>query len=221
MYHHIADPPPGAGAIRRDLSVSPANFEKQLAYLESEGYEAITLSDLALHLTVGKPLPPKPVILTFDDGYVDAYANAFALLQDHHYTGTFFLVTKPIDDGNPDFLSWDQVKEMHAAGMEIQPHSYDHPDLRNRSFDFLVYQILGPQQAIEERTGETCRFYAYPSGQYDQFVIDVLRSAGYWGAVLTEQGNTHTADDLFALRRVRIRGTDDLERFAVLVDLYE
>jgi peptidoglycan/xylan/chitin deacetylase (PgdA/CDA1 family) len=219
MYHHIDDPPPGAGAIRRDLSLPPQEFEKQLRFLKEEGYEAVSLHDLALHLTVGKPLPAKPVVLTFDDGYADAYTQAFPLLERYGFVGAFFLVTKPIDDRNPDFLSWDQVKEMHAAGMHFEPHSWDHPDMRSRDYDFLVFQILGPKEAIEERTGKTCRFYAYPSGRYDQFVIDVLRSANFWGAVLTDQGATHTADGLFELRRVRVRGETDLEEFIRILNL--
>ena len=213
MYHHIDDPGPGADEFRRDLSVTPKDFKKQLAYLQQDGYESITLNDLALYLSVGKPLPPKPIILTFDDGYADAYTRAFPRLLRFGFTGTFFLVTAPIDAQNPDFLSWDQVQEMHAAGMRFEPHSYDHPDMRNRGFDFVVYQVLAPKEAIEARTGETSRFFAYPSGRYDQYVIDVLRSADYWGAVLTEQGATHGLDDLFELRRVRVRGQDDLDAF--------
>jgi peptidoglycan/xylan/chitin deacetylase (PgdA/CDA1 family) len=219
MYHHIANPPPGAGAIRRDLSVLPGEFEKQLRMLKEEGYEAITLHDLALYLTVGKPLPPKPIALTFDDGYVDAYTEAFPLLQRYGFVGTFFLVTKPVDDGNPDFLSWEQVKQMHAAGMRFEPHSWDHPDMRQRDYDFLVFQILAPKEAIEERTGVTCRFFAYPSGRYDPFVIDVLRSAHFWGGVLTDQGANHTLDDLFELRRVRVRGGGDIDEFGRILNL--
>ncbi len=213
MYHHISDPPPGADAIRYDLSVRPKDFESQLHFLKAEGYEAITLNDLALYLTVGKPLPPKPIIFTFDDGYADAYTHAFPLLRRFGFVGTFFLISGPIDFENPDFLSWDQVEEMHAAGMRFEPHSYDHPDMRNRDFDFVVFQTLAPKEAIEARTGETCRFFAYPSGRYDQFVIDVLRSANFWGAVLTEQGATQTSSDLFTLRRVRVHGGDDLDSF--------
>jgi peptidoglycan/xylan/chitin deacetylase (PgdA/CDA1 family) len=213
MYHYIDEPPPGADAYRRDLSVTPQDFQAQLQYLKQEGYESITLNDLILYLTVGKPLPPRPIILTFDDGYADAYTQAFPLLRAYGFVGTFFLVTAPIDAQNPDFLSWDQVKEMHQAGMSFEPHSYDHPDLRNRGYQYLVYQILGPKQAIEARTGEICRFFAYPSGRWDGFVAEVLRSANYWGAVFTEQGATHSGDDLFHLQRVRISGGDDLDGF--------
>lgn len=213
MYHHIDDPPPGSGSLQRDLSVTPRRFEAQLRYLEREGYESITLNDLALHLTMGKPLPHKPIILTFDDGYADAYTQAFPLLQRFGFVGTFFLVSAPIDANNRDFLTWAEVEEMYEAGMRFEPHSYDHPDMRNRGFDFVVFQVLAAKEAIEARTGELCRFFAYPSGRYDQFVIDVLRSAHYWGAVLTEQGATHTTDGLFTLRRVRIQGDDDLDAF--------
>ncbi len=219
MYHRISDPPPGADAIRRDLSVSPWNFEEQLRYLKQDGYQTITLNDLALHLTVGKPLPPRPIILTFDDGYADAYIHAFPILQRWGFVGTFFLVSAPLDANDPDFLSWAEVEEMHAAGMKFEPHSYDHPDMRSRGFDFVVFQILAPKEAIEARTGEKCRFFAYPSGRYDQFVIDVLRSAHFWGGVLTEQGATHTSDDLFTLQRVRIQGSDDLDAFSRKLNL--
>ena len=219
MYHHIDDPPAGASAVRRDLSVSPKRFRRQLEYLRDQGYETITLNDLALHLTVGEPLPPKPIILTFDDGYADAYTQAFPLLKQFGLTGTFFLVTGPMDAHKPDFLSWQQVEEMAEAGMAFESHSYDHPDLRNRSFDYVVFQVLASQGAIEERTGETVRFFAYPSGRYDQFVIDVLRSAGFWGGVLTAQGATHPTDKLFTLRRVRVHGDTDLDLFVRRLNL--
>lgn len=219
MYHHIGNPPPGANIYRQDLSVSPEQFEQQLRYLRQQGYKTITLGDLALNLTVGQPLPPKPIILTFDDGYADAYWEAFPLLERYGFAGTFFLVTAPIDGLNPDWLSWEQVKEMHAAGMHFEPHSYDHPDLRNRSFDFVVFQVLASKEAIEARTGEPSRFFAYPSGRWDQFVVDVLRSADFWGAVVTAQGATHTASDLFTLHRVRIQGDDSLEAFITKLNL--
>lgn len=214
MYHHIADPPADADVFRRDLSVRPVAFEGQLRYLEQSGYRPVTLTDLALYLTMGQPLPDRPIILTFDDGYRDNYTHAFPLLERFGFVGTFFLTTAPIDSQNPDWLSWDEVTEMHAAGMQFEPHGYDHSDLRGRSYDFLVYQILASREAIEARTGEICRFFAYPSGRYDQFVIDVLRSAGFWGAVFTGQGATHSTGDLFVLRRIRVRGGDDLDAFA-------
>ena len=79
MYHYLSDPPPRADRYRRDLSVSPAQFEEQLAYLKADGYQAISLYDLLYHLTLGWPLPEHPIIITFDDGYRDNYTSAFPL----------------------------------------------------------------------------------------------------------------------------------------------
>jgi peptidoglycan/xylan/chitin deacetylase (PgdA/CDA1 family) len=217
MYHYISEPTPNADVYRRDLSVTPANFEAQLGWLRSQGYEGITLTDLAYHLALGWPLPEKPVVLTFDDGYLDNYTNAFPLLQEYGYVGTFFLVTGPIDFGNPDYVTWDMVQKMHQGGMDFQPHSYRHFDLHGKDLDFLIFEILAPKEAIEARTGETVRFFSYPSGSYDQQTVAVLKSAHFWGAVVTEQGATHTSDDLFELNRVRVRGDHTIEDFAELM----
>ena len=95
MYHYVSALPPNPDGIRRDLTVSPENFEAQLQYLAEAGYHAITLTDLALHLTQGYPLPEKPIILTFDDGYSDAYKVVFPLLLDYGFTATFFVLATP------------------------------------------------------------------------------------------------------------------------------
>jgi len=217
MYHYISEPPPDADVYREDLSVTPKKFEAQLAWLRSQGYESITLTDLVYHLTLGWPLPDKPVILTFDDGYRDNYSNAFPLLEKYGYVGTFFLVTGPIDFDNPDYLTWDMVQEMHQAGMDFQAHSYRHLDLRDKDMDFLIFEIIAPKEAIEARTGETVRFFAYPSGGYDEQTVAVLKSAYFWGAVVIEQGAVHSSGGLFELSRIRLRGRHSLEDFAELM----
>lgn len=217
MYHYISVPPADADIYRRDLSVTPADFEAQLAWLRSQGYQSITLNDLVYHLSLGWPLPDRPVILTFDDGYRDNYTNAFPLLEKYGYVGTFFLVTAPIDFGDPAYMSWEMVKEMHRAGMDFQPHGYRHFDLHGKDIDFLIFEILAPKEAIEARIGETTYFFSYPSGSYDHQTVAVLQSAYFWGAVITEQGATHTSDALFELPRVRIRGGHTIQDFVDLM----
>ena len=213
MYHYVSALPPNPDRYRRDLTVLPENFEAQLQYLTDEGYHTITLTDLTLHLTQGYPLPERPIVLTFDDGYSDAYEVVFPLLLEYGFTGTFFVLATPTHFESPGYMTWAQMKEMADAGMEIQAHGRDHVDLRNRSYDYLVYQIVGIQEAIRYHTGRLPRFFCYPSGQYDADVIAVLESAGYWGAVTTAWGETHTRDDLFEMPRLRIRGGDTLESF--------
>lgn len=218
MYHYVEPVPPGADAIRRDLTVSPERFEAQLQALSEQGYHTITLTDLYLHLTQGRPLPDRPIILTFDDGYRDAYTVVFPLLRKYGFVGTFFVLATPAHYESPDYLTWAMMKEMADAGMEIQGHGRDHVDLRGRSYEFLVYQILGIKEAVEYHTGRPVRFFCYPSGQYDDAVVAVLKSAGYWGAVTTQYGRTHTRDSLFTLPRIRIRGSDTLETFLAKVE---
>jgi peptidoglycan/xylan/chitin deacetylase (PgdA/CDA1 family) len=218
MYHYVSDLPADADAYRRDLTVSPEAFRAQLEYLEEADYRTITLTDLYLHLTEGYPLPKKPVILTFDDGYRDAYEVVFPMLLDYGFTGTFFVLSTPAHYESPDYLTWAQMDEMAQAGMSIQSHGRDHVDLRNRSYDFLVYQTLGIQEAIEQHTDIQPRFFCYPGGRRDGNVIKVLESAGYWGAVTTEWGQTHTRENTYEMPRLRVRGTGTLEGF---IDLLE
>lgn len=219
MYHHIAVPPAGADAIRRDLSVSPAAFEEQLRYLKEQGYRSISLYQLNRHLQRGDPLPEKPIVFTFDDGYDDNFAYAFPLLVKYGFTGTFFLITEPIDAGREGYMTWPQVSLMSRMGMDMEPHTYTHPDLTGQPVDYIVWQVIGSKEAIEERTGKTCRFFSYPSGRYDAPVVDVLRSAHFWGAVTVQTGVTHTSGGMFDLARIRVRGSDSLDTFVTKLNL--
>lgn len=213
MYHYVSDLPPNPDRYRRDLTVLPEDFKAQLQYLADAGHHTITLSDLYLYLTQGYPLPEKPVILTFDDGYRDAYEVVFPLLLDYGFTGTFFVLATPTHFESPGYMTWAQMKEMSDAGMEIQSHGRDHVDLRARSYDYLVYQIRGIQEAVQYHTDRLPRFFCYPSGRRDANVIAVLKSADYWGAVTTDWGTTHTRETLFEMPRIRIRGDGTLESF--------
>jgi peptidoglycan/xylan/chitin deacetylase (PgdA/CDA1 family) len=214
MYHYISEVPANADQYRRDLTVTPASFRAQLQYLADAGFTPVTLTDVYLYLVEGLPLPDRPVVLTFDDGYRDAYEVAFPILLEYGFNGTFFVLATPAHYEWDQYLTWSQMREMADAGMEIQGHGRDHVDLRGRSYDFLVYQLLGIKEAIEFHIGRPARFFCYPSGEYDSAVIAVLESAGFWGAVTTEWGDTHTREDLFVMPRIRMRGSTSLASFA-------
>jgi hypothetical protein len=143
MYHHIADPPVGADAIRVDLSVSPASFADQMAFLVRNRYQTVTLGDLAGALTAGTPLPQRPVILTFDDGYDDNYLNAFPILQAWGLTGTFFIITDLV--GSREYMSWEDLRVMASHGMDIEAHGRTHRDLTQLSADGVAWQARGGQ----------------------------------------------------------------------------
>jgi len=218
MYHYISTPPPGADKYRLDLSVTPRQFAAQLAWLRANGYTPVTLGDLYDALTSGAPLPPRPVILTFDDGYTDAYAHAFRLLRQSGMVGTFFVVTEWLDNGQAGYLTWDQAREMAAAGMAIESHSRSHPDLTNDcDYDCRVYQVLGSVETIAAEIGVRPRFFCYPGGRYDAGLFAVLEAAGIVAAVTTHGGTLHVSERLLELPRVRVRGTTTLREFAWMV----
>jgi peptidoglycan/xylan/chitin deacetylase (PgdA/CDA1 family) len=219
MYHYISDPPEDADIYREDLSVAPAAFREQLQYLADNGYTSIDLYDLALAVTRRQALPPKPVILSFDDGYVDNYTNAFPLLQEFGFTGTFFIITAFVDNQNPAYMSWPMISEMAAAGMRIESHSKSHPDLSEANRDELIWQILGSQETIAAHIGYTPRFFCYPGGRYSKETVAMLQELDFWGAVTTAGGNLHTYEDRYEWSRVRMRNSTTLPVFAALLDM--
>jgi peptidoglycan/xylan/chitin deacetylase (PgdA/CDA1 family) len=217
MYHYISNPPDGADAIRLDLSVTPANFIKQMQWLKEQGYQTITPDELAAALLRGAKLPAKPIMLTFDDGYADAYSTAFPILKEFGFTGTFFVVSGFIDGGDPTYMTWAEAREMADAGMSIENHSRSHKDMRGRSQDWLADQIEVPQDRIEKNTGVRPRFFCYPSGEYDDGTVSELRAAGYALAFTTNDGTFAYTDNMLLVSRVRIRNSTTIETFAHLM----
>ncbi len=226
MYHYISEPPADAHPYRTGNSLAPETFAAHLDYLQDEGYTTIYLKDIISHLVTGSPkLPEKPIVLTFDDGYEDNYLNALPALTERDMTGTFFIITDFADQAETDeiysnYANWDQLKEMADAGMEIGSHSRNHPNLAGQDLDYLVWQALGSQEAIEANIGEHPHILSYPAGSYDQLVIDVFRSAHFWGAVTTQQGvmQSSEGDDPFELKRVRISNTTGVPQLEALLN---
>ena len=210
MYHRTGPLPPNPDAIRRDLTVSPALFEAQLAYLATNGIESVTLDRLDEHLEGRQPLPARAVVLTFDDGYADNYDVAFPLLKKYGMVGTFFVTTGLL--GRPDYMTWDQLEEMADAGMTIGAHSISHADFTKIASGQLTRELAMPKQEIEERLGRICRFLAYPSGKFDPTVVRATKAAGYTAAVTVQHGTRHTAAGPFELTRVRVRGGETAEQ---------
>lgn len=210
MYHYTGPLPANPDVFRRDLTVSADLFERQLASLADSGVETVTLDRLFEHLEGRRPLPPRAVALTFDDGYADNYEVAFPLLKEYGMVGTFFVTTGFI--GRPGYMSWEQLEEMAAAGMAIEAHSITHADLTKIAPAQLVRELAQPKQELEARLGRPCRFLAYPGGRFDPAVIRATKAAGYTAAVTTQHGLRHTGAGPFELTRVRVRGTETVEQ---------
>ena len=218
MYHYVSPIPIEADSYRRELTVEPEIFALHMQYLHDDDYSTVSLSDLHNALKNGIELPMKPIILTFDDGYTDHYESAFPILKSYRLQATFFIITGHIDEGYPEHLNWEQIIEMAAAGMEIGSHSKHHLDLRNKGFDYLVYELLGSYQTLMSELGDPPLSFSYPSGFYDTAAIQVVQSIPYRIAVSTEPGDRHTLDDIFTVRRIRIYGNMPVENLAAFLN---
>lgn len=207
MYHYISELPPNADQFRVGLTVHPQQFREHLDYLRSNGYNTISLYEVHLAMTQGYRLPPNPIVLTFDDGYIDHLHTAMPLLREYGFKGTFFIITGFADALREGYLNWEQVKNLADNGMEIAAHSKTHPDLRGRNHDFLVYEILGSHESIKANVGIPLIPFAYPMGRYDAEALEVLQQTELILAVTTEHGATHTTDGRYEMRRLRIQNT--------------
>lgn len=217
MYHYVSAIPAGADRVRISLTVEPYIFRQQMAYLRDNGYQPISLYDLYGALMQGSPLPANPVVLTFDDSYIDHYTEVFPILREFGYTATFFVITARADANDPAHLNWEQIRTMADAGMSMESHTKNHAELDTRDYDFLLYEILGSLQSLAYYTGRQTHMFCYPVGRYDANTLDFLRTLPIWAAVTTQPGTLHTSDNLLETPRVRISHDTSLATFAYLL----
>jgi peptidoglycan/xylan/chitin deacetylase (PgdA/CDA1 family) len=197
MYHYIrsgvdkAKDPIGYG-----LSVSPRNFEAQLAAYKQAGYASLTMADFA----AGKG-GPKDLVLTFDDGYEDFYTTAWPLLKQYGYTATIYVISGKIGG---DYMTWDQLRELKAAGIEVGAHTVNHIDLSKATEAVQHAEIFGSKATIDQKLGGGTVSFCYPSGKFNPMSKSLVKSAGYKTATTTHPGADSHSDDPYVLNRVRV-----------------
>lgn len=198
VYHGVRPDYPGETAEVKRYTTEPTVFEQELLYLRDNGYHVISFDELTGYFDTGKPLPSKAVILNFDDGWESQYTYAFPLLKKYGVTGTFFVFTNAI--GRAHFMTWDQLKEMDAAGMTIGGHTKTHPYLTQITDPKeLEQEIGGGKKIIEEHLGKTIRYFAYPFGLYNDTTAQAVRDAGYRIGRTSSLGMSHTEESLFRM----------------------
>ena len=206
MYHLLGDPPEGAPFP--GLYVRRSDFLAQVAWLEHTGYRAVTLFDVWEHWHGRRALPPKPIVLTFDDG--DSSVARFALPELRRLGWPAVLNLKV---GNlPDGIRPSEVRALVEAGWELGAHTITHPDLTTLSDQALTREVEGSKREIEQRFGVKVRFFCYPSGRFDPRVVAAVRAAGFLGATTTT-GRFGRPTEPFTLGRFRVGrydGSSDL-----------
>ncbi|HOX22467.1 MAG TPA: polysaccharide deacetylase family protein [Elusimicrobiales bacterium] len=228
MYHKIGTPPHGSKL--RSLWVSPENFRKQVSWLLLHGFKTVTFSDLAAHAHSDTPLPEKPVLITFDDGYKNNIQLAFPILSELGAKGNIFLVHDTIGTHNawhdPEseswvpMLTWDEIRQMLASGvMDFGSHTMTHANLTKVSLDSAAWEMRESKARLEDKLGREMACFAYPYGA-GAFVPDIRKralEAGYLFDFSVRQGIAPWPWDRNSgpLKRLFIRGDDLMLDFSL------
>jgi peptidoglycan/xylan/chitin deacetylase (PgdA/CDA1 family) len=209
LYHHVQ-----TTEYSSRYRVPPEKFEQQMQLLHDWEYTTITTDMLVQAITRGAKLPPRPILITFDDGDVDVYQNAFPIMQKYGFKGVFYLVANYV--GQPDYISVAQIKEMTAAGWEIGSHSLNHIDLtlyppRQRA------EVVESKKQLEKLLGVPVKTFAYPYGRASSGVINYVHFAKY----IAGMGLGYTAEqgkgNLFFLQRWEVQSSFSMKSFAAFL----
>ena len=215
LYHKIDSPPPDARL--RGPYTPPQRFNRQMAFLKSQGIIFYTASELAEYHRENGRFPPRGLAITFDDGWKDNYVNAFPILRRHGIKATIFLVsscvgeasTKAVAEGESAraHLSREEILEMAGQGIEFGSHTVNHRLLHQLPLSEVKFEVEESKRQVETLVGKPCRAFSYPAGFHDQEIQRVVEQAGYTMAVSTVYGSTDSLN-LFALNRVEILRRD-------------
>ncbi|MGW7055044.1 polysaccharide deacetylase family protein [Streptomyces sp. NPDC054887] len=220
MYHAVGRRPSRAAY---GLSVAPEAFAEQMDLLGAQGFTPLTTARLAAAWRGGAPLPPRPVLITFDDGYEGVHRHALPALAAHGFAATVFLSTGwlrgPHDGGGaPDtMLDWDQVRDLAAAGTEIGGHSHTHPQMDQLPDRELWFETLRCREIITAELGAPPVSFAYPYGYSSRRVRRTVREAGFAQALAVRNALAERCQGPYALARVTVRRTTGIEEFERLV----
>jgi peptidoglycan/xylan/chitin deacetylase (PgdA/CDA1 family) len=204
MYHVINPPIPTAPYP--GLYVPKAEFAAQMQALKAAGWHAVTMDQVEAYWKRGVPLPPgKPVVLTFDNGYISQYTNALPVLKQLGWVGVenIQLTGLPPSQGG---LSGSQVRGLINAGWELDTQGISHADLITLGPSALRYQTATARQMLRQRYGVPVNWFAYPSGHYNATVIQALKAAGFVGSETVVPGWAAPGEDRYRLPRVRVAG---------------
>lgn len=198
MYHSISDANPD-----NSLLVPPAMFKNQMDWLKNNGFTTMTMDEVVDAMNTGK-VPKKPVVVSFDDGYVDNYTSAYPVLKENNMKGVFFVITDYMGETAGGSMSIDMLKEMKEAGMEIESHTSNHLELNSLSREDAYASIKNGQDFLKNVIGVESKYLCYPVGRYNDTTIEIEKELGIKAAVTTQGGISTISDGFYQLKRVRI-----------------
>ena len=198
IYHAIRPFIESDTRADRRYIATPQTLDEELAWLKQSDYVTISPDDLVSHITAGTALPPKPIIISFDDDWENQYRYALPLLKKYGFTATFYIWVSAV--GRKHHMTWEEINELSQAGMQLGCHTYTHPYLtRIKKDETLQRELVGAKRAIEAHTGAKITSLAYPFGQYNARVVAATKAAGFTSARSTWPGVVHSEEGLFSL----------------------
>lgn len=208
IYHHVSDSTP------RSTSLTPQELRTQLEYLRDNNFEVWQLDRLLDALQNREPMPERVAALTFDDAYESIYTAGLPMLQEFGYPMSLFVSTQPVDDNQRGYLSWDQIREMSDAGVLIANHMVHHPHMidalpgesNRQRLQRLREELLFAQERIREETGQDHNIMAYPYGEFDDDITDMIEDLGFV-ALAQNSGAVGYHSDMTALPRYPLAGS--------------
>jgi len=219
MYHSISLEGPAATSRYR---VAPQAFEAQVRYLRDAGFTSVTLGQWLSAVQRRQPLPPRPVVITFDDGYRDFEANAWPVLQRYGFGALVFLVADLIGDtarwdadlGEPlPLMGWSEIRRLVSQGIEFGAHSATHRPMTGLTPAEIAREAIRSRVVIERGLGHGVEAFAYPYGDTDPIVEHLVGASGFQLGLTCRPGPAGPRDSALALPRIEVCGDDDLASF--------
>ncbi len=204
MYHSISYIP------GNNLGVPVTQFAEEIEWLKSHNYSTLSLEDFYQALVHQKSVPQKPILITFDDGYIDNYQAAWPILRENDFRATFFIITSSVGSG---MMSWEQIHELADQGNSIASHTVTHPDLSTLSSKQLETELAQSKKDLESNIGKSVDALCFPSGSYNDKTLEIMLHLGYKLGFTTKSGKVHLGDNPLTLKRIRIPGGMSLTAF--------
>ncbi len=201
MYHYVLD----TELAKKDKRIiTPETFEQQMRFLKVNDYNVISLEEFSVYLREKKRVPRNTAVLTFDDGHLDNYVNAYPILKKYGLKATMFVIVDSLD--KPDFVTKEQIIEMDNSGLiTIGSHTLGERHLPSISDEMdLKREIYDSKYKLEKILNKPVNCFSYPIGGFNKEIRQMVIDAGYKVAVSTSPGFTYPNDDFFAIKRVRI-----------------
>ena len=212
-YHRITDD----GDISKYthlVAVEQSKFSSQMQYLVDNGFETITISDLLAMRNGSGRLTDRCLVISFDDGFESVYRRGMPIMKKNKIRATLFIVSGFVDTS--DYMSWDQILEMKAAGMDIESHTHTHPVLTRLSPKKVKEELTTSKEILEERLQSEITTLCVPGGFTNDMISAIARECGYSAMCTSYVGLNRLDQAHFELRRLGIKGFDSMSKFAGL-----